>query len=136
MDVLQLGCQILNHALDESWSLDLTLIQVTLNASTRITQSPCMKRSTSRVLRRLRQFSKGSSVGYLKASTAGRLLCEVWHFADRGVDERQIPPCPCNKNQAKDDSRYEQETGTGADILRKHAFHVIRKLLQADNFRV
>ena len=33
--------------LDESRSLDLTLIQVTLNTSTSITQSPRMKRSTS-----------------------------------------------------------------------------------------
>ena len=109
--------------LDESRSLDLTLIQVALNTSTSTTQSPRMKRSTSRVLRRLRRFSKGLAIGYLKASIAGRLLCEVWHFADRGVDETQIPPCPCNKSQAKNDSRYEQETGTGADILREYVFH-------------
>ena len=109
--------------LDESRSLDLTLIQVTLNTSTSTTQSPRMKRSTSRVLRRLRRFSKGLAIGYTTASIAGRLLCEAWHFADRGVDETQIPPCPCNKGQAKNDSRYKQENGTGADILREYVFH-------------
>lgn len=109
--------------LDESRSLDLTLIQVTLNTSTSITQSPRMKRSTSGVLRRLRQFSKGLAIGYLKSSIVKRLLCEAWHFADRGVNVRQIPPCPCKKSQANGDSRYEQETGAVADILREHVFH-------------
>ena len=109
--------------LDESRSLDLTLIQVTLNTSTSTTQSPRMKRSTSRVLRRLRRFSKGLAIGYIKSSVARRLLCEVWHFADRGVDQRQIPPCPCKKSQAGEDSRYEQKTGAVADILREYVFH-------------
>ena len=109
--------------LDESRSLDLTLIQVTLNTSTSITQSPRMKGSTSGILRRLRRFSKGLAIGYLKLSITNRLLCEAWHFADRGVDVRQIPPCPCKKSQANGDSRYEQETGAVADILREHVFH-------------
>ena len=109
--------------LDESRSLDLTLIQMTLNTSTSIAKPSRMKRSTSRVLRTMGRFSKALVIGYLKTSTAGRLLCEVWHLADRGVDERCIPPCPCRKDQAEGDSRYVQETGTGADILREYVFH-------------
>ena len=116
------------QSLDESRPLDLALIKLSLNASTSVTQSSSVKRSTSfilRLLEKVKRFTKAKALGYLKdlkKSTAKRLLCEVWHFADRGVDERQIPPCPCTKDQAKGDSRYEQETGTFAGILRKY-FH-------------
>ena len=115
--------------LDQSRSLDLALIQVTLNTSTSTIQSSQMKRSTShkarrlRLLKKLRRFTKARVIGSLKSSIARRLLCEVWHVADRGINERQIPPCPCTKDQAKGDSRYERETGAVGNILRKYIFH-------------
>ena len=113
------------RSLDESRSLDLALIKLTLNISTSTTQSSSVKRSTSfisRLLRKVKRFTKARAIGSLKRSAAKRLLCEVWHFADRGVDERQIPPCPCTKDKAKEDARYEQETGAFAGILRRY-FH-------------
>ena len=115
--------------LDQSRSLDIALIQVTLNASTSVAQSSHMKRSTShksrvlRLLKKLKRFTKARVIGSLKSSIARRLLCEVWHLADRGINERQIPPCPCTKDKANEDSRYEQETGAVANTLRKYVFH-------------
>ena len=112
--------------LDRSRSLDLALIQVALNASTSVAQSSHMKRSTSQILRllkKLRLFTKARVIGSIKSSIARRLLCEVWHLADRGINERQIPPCPCTKDKANEDSRYEQETGAVANTLRKYVFH-------------
>ena len=111
--------------LDESRPLDLILIQMTLNTSTSITQSQPMKRSIlSRARRAVKQFSKVQLLGFSVASyVVERLLrdlCEVWSFYDRGVDERRIPPCPCRKDQADEDSRYKEETGTKA--LREY-FH-------------
>ena len=115
--------------LDQSRSLDLALIQVTLNTSTSTAQSSQMKRSTShkarilRLLKKLRRFTKPRVIGSLKSSIARRLLCEVWHLADRGINERQIPPCPCTKHKANEDSRYGEETGAVGNILRKYVFH-------------
>ena len=115
--------------LDRSRSLDLALIQVALNASTSVAQSSHMRRSTSqksrvlRLLKKLRRFTKPRVIGSIKSSIARRLLCEVWHLADRGINERQIPPCPCTKDKANEDSRYEQERGAVANALRKYVFH-------------
>ena len=109
--------------LDESRPLDLTLIRMTLNTSTSITLSQPMKRSIlSRAWRAVKQFSKVRLLWLLEESFPDerRDRCEVWSFDDRGVDERRIPPCPCRKDQADEDSRYEEETGTKA--LREY-FH-------------
>ena len=117
--------------LDESRPLDLTLIRMTLNTSTSITQSQPMKRSIrSRAWRAVKQFSKVQLLWLLEepeeseeSYVVERLLrkrCEVWSFDDRGVDERRIPPCPCRKDQADEDSRYEEETSSKA--LREY-FH-------------
>ena len=114
--------------LDQSRSLDLALIQVVLNASTSIAQSSSMTKSTPRLsglLRKLRHFTKAKAIGSTKSSIALRLLCEVWHYADWGINVNVwgIPPCPCTKDQANQDSRYVQETDSGGDILRGYVFH-------------
>ena len=117
--------------LDESRPLDLTLIQVTLNTSTSITQSPRMKRNPiSRALRSLKQFSKVQILQFIeyieKKSPHEKLQsCIEWHLEDEGVEERSILPCPCRKNQVANnqDDRYELETGSFADILRENLFH-------------
>ena len=107
--------------LDESRPLDLTLIRLTLNASTSIAQPSRMDGSTSRVLGKLARFSKALAIGYLKASIVLRLLCEVWHLADWGVEEWLIPPCPCRQDQAENDSSG-YVLDTAPTILRK-LFH-------------
>ena len=115
--------------LDESQPLDLTLIHVTLNTSTSVTQSPRIKRNTiSRVLGKLGKFSKPLAIQFVIDREYNPieklLLCQVWHFADGGVDRRSILPCPCRKEQAeRDQDRYEQEKGTCPDILRENLFH-------------
>ena len=109
--------------LDESQSLDLTLIRVAPNTSTTISQSPRIKRSLSSRWKALKKFSKLLAMVFEKSSIEKRLCCEEWHRADRGVDVMSIPPCPCNTSQAKDDSRYVQETDFIANILRKKVFH-------------
>ena len=109
--------------LDESRPLDLILIRMTLNTSTSITRSPRMKRSIlSRAWKAVKQFSKVVLLWLLEESypIRRRLLCEVWHLADRGVNERRLPPCPCREGQAEEDSEYIRETG--ADALREY-FH-------------
>ena len=110
--------------LDESRPLDLTLIRVTLNTSTSITQSQRMKRSIlSRALGTLKEFSKTLLLWLLEESfpTQRRQLCEKWHLDDRGVDERRLLPCPCRKDQAEGD-RLQYIKETGADALREY-FH-------------
>ena len=42
-------------------------------------------------------------------SAAFRFACEVWYQLDSGVNNRQLPPCPCTKLQADRDDRYTQE---------------------------
>lgn len=114
--------------LDESRPLDLTLIQVTLNTSTSITQSPRMKRNpVSRALRSLKRFSKALILQFIeyieKKSPREKLQdCIEWYLDDEGVDERSILPCPCRKNQvANRDDRYKLDSGS--DILRENLFH-------------
>ena len=48
---------------------------------------------------------------YIEArrSAALRLACEAWYKHDRGVNNRQLPPCPCKKSQARHDDRYTKE---------------------------
>ena len=50
-----------------------------------------------------------------------RLACELWHKLDRGVNNRQLPPCPCKKSQANRDDRYTKENIV-QDLWREKVF--------------
>ena len=54
-------------------------------------------------------------------SAALRLACELWHKQDRGVNNRQLPPCPCKKSQANRDDRYTRENLI-QDLWREEVF--------------
>lgn len=54
-------------------------------------------------------------------SAALRIACEVWHKHARGVNNRQLPPCPCRKSQANGDDRYSRENLV-QDLWRKKVF--------------
>ena len=91
--------------------------------------SPSVSSSTKRalklirVLNKLGKWTKARVIGSIKSSVARRLACEAWNLVDRGVDLNTVPPCPCRKDQATNDDRYEQEKGVAADFLREHVFH-------------
>ena len=46
----------------------------------------------------------------IERSAALRLASEAWYKRDRGVNNRQLPPCPTKKSQADKDDRYIRET--------------------------
>ena len=50
-----------------------------------------------------------------------RGACESWYKLDRGVNNRQLPPCPCKKSQADRDDRYTKENFE-QDLWRENVF--------------
>ena len=40
---------------------------------------------------------------------AKRVACEAWHLTADRVNTQNLPPCPCNRKQAKGDDRFEKQ---------------------------
>ena len=107
------------------FGLQLSMLKISVSSSSDsfVSRRSASESSTAILLTKYKKWGKLLVIGYLKYSIAARVLCEVWHSETPSVDQRQLPPCPCRKDQALRDDRYDKETGDLADFLRKTFFH-------------
>ena len=100
---IRLSFSTRNGTEDSRTKRAVPLIPIAVAAAGRVLLRYAMRGIRWYVKKLIREVRKNPS------DAAKRVECEKWHLTANRVNTQNLPPCPCNRKQAKMDDRFEQQ---------------------------